>query len=613
MRRILPVLFFGLLVVVFRQPSLASEENVAPGERASLDFLYINANAGAAAGGHSALRLGNFVFHYQFFPDSTFLLVREPWGSFRFLYNELHNRTIATATLPLTADVVAKIRAHFTEILVQQNQFFTQRQDNDAEQTFFKELLAGNRFMAIPILGFFHREGGGVLENRVLETIESRLGAGALNRALILAEAQLQTSLERLGRGEFSARDLREVVSLNQALHVLIEGKGLVKNALIPALETEQDLSAEEKKLLESYAESQLVAIAELLRSSRPDRGEAILLHIVRYYALRSSVAAGRLLSLDPFYDGVRRVELSPAEVFGCQVRGLQRDLLQQVQRRRDLFFQEDRHPEIAYSLLETSRAKAWELLRVGPERREVRVLTRVTLPSRPGLVALPQLVMDRAQLENRLRNLGVNGERQQEVQELNYSYNLFHRNCATELLRSLNGSFRSPEAGTAALGGWLEASDGLVFIPFLFFEEAVTAYDLAPGALLPGRRLRNLEDLYNTENDLLVWLRESNTLSSTLYQARSRDTPFFFFTDDALLLRPLLGLVNVAYGAGHTLFGVVEMPFDGGSHLQQSLRGIFYSLPEMAFGNIRKGSYAVGKTEEDGRDVILDNGPTSL
>ncbi len=613
MRCILPVLFFGLLVVVFRPPALAAEGRIAPGERLAIDFLYINANAGEAAGGHTALRLGDFVFHYQFFPDSTFLLVREPWDSFRFLYNELHNRTIAVASLPLTADVVATIRAHFTEILAEQNQFFSKQQDRDAEQTFFRELLAGNTLMEVPDLGFFRRVGTGGSENSLHKGIESRLGAGALSRALALSRSQLQRSLEQLGRGELSARDLLEAVSLNQALQVLLEGRGLVENALIPALDTEQDLSAEEERLLESFAKSQLAAIAELLQSSRPDRGEAILLLTARYYALRSSLAAGRLLSLDPFFDGVRRVELTPEEVSGNQVRGLQRDLLQQVKRRRALFFREDRHPEIAYSLLETSRARAWELLRVGHECREVRMLSSVTLPSRPGLVALPQFAMDRPHLEKGLRKLRLKGERQQEVQKQDYSYNLFNRNCATELIRSLNGSFSSPEVGKAALGGWLEADDTLVFIPFMFFKEALTAYDLDSGALLQGRRLRNLEALYDTEDDLLVWLRESNTLSSTLYQVRSKDTPFLFFTDDALLLRPLLGLVNVAYGAAHTLFGVLETPFDGGSHLQQSLRGIFYSLPELAFANIRKGSYAVGVMAGDDGATILGNAPTSL
>jgi hypothetical protein len=89
--------------------------------------------------------------------------------------------------------------------------------------------------------------------------------------------------------------------------------------------------------------------------------------------------------------------------------------------------------------------------------------------------------------------------------------------------------------------------------------------------------------------------LRESNTLSSTLYESRSKDTPFLFFTDDSLLLRPLLGALNVGYAALYGVAGIVRLPFDNGVSFNQAARGAFYSLPELAFGNIRKGSYSTG------------------
>ena len=50
-----------------------------------LEILYVNANVGAAAGGHVGLRLDDDVFHYQFYPDERFLLVREGWDSFRLV------------------------------------------------------------------------------------------------------------------------------------------------------------------------------------------------------------------------------------------------------------------------------------------------------------------------------------------------------------------------------------------------------------------------------------------------------------------------------------------------------------------------------------------------
>jgi len=33
-------------------------------------------------------------------------------------------------------------------------------------------------------------------------------------------------------------------------------------------------------------------------------------------------------------------------------------------------------------------------------------------------------------------------------------------------------------------------------------------------------------------------------------------------------------------------------MPIDGGERFYQGLRGMFYSIPELFFSNIRKGTY---------------------
>ena len=54
---------------------------------------------------------------------------------------------------------------------------------------------------------------------------------------------------------------------------------------------------------------------------------------------------------------------------------------------------------------------------------------------------------------------------------------------------------------------------------------------------------------MYAEENDIKVYLRESNTLSSTIYRRNGRDSFFLFFTDDALPVRPIYGALNVAAG----------------------------------------------------------------
>lgn len=585
-----------LLCILWPSCQLSAAEVTERQGGVSIDFLYINANAGEAAGGHSALRLGDAVFHYQFFPDSTFLLVREPWDSFRFLYNDLHNRSIAIAALPLELSVTTRIRNHFAELLADQEQFFNGLEQLRQEKQFVQGLLAGRTEVPVDSLGFFSSTRRAVSQSDLPKYIGEVLGAEFLEAALAEVEEELQETVALMNLGSRPGSGFREIIALREALRVLLENRALSEDALILTMEEEAPLDFSELKLLKQFGDSLARSLVELLQSRRPDRGTVILLQTARFLAVQCSLETGRLLTLDPFFDNVREVTLTDEDIEDGRLSDLQKGLLEQTHRRRELFFQEGRHPEIAYSLMETSRARAWELLRVNDGRRRVRILAKVTLPTRPGIVTIDTLQPVRASIEETIDLLEVELAEQRKKREELYGYNLFTRNCATELIRSLNSTFADPESGQSALGGWMEADSGLAFIPFLFYEQSVKAFSLRDEQFLQARRLRNLETLYAEESDLLVWLRESNTISSTLYQPRSKDTPFLFFTDDSLLLRPFLGLMNVAYGVVHGVAGLVMLPLNGSENLNQALRGIFYSLPELTFGNIRKGSYSIGE-----------------
>lgn len=597
MRQLLCIVVFLGVALWLSGQSLASEATMEAGET-SIDFLYVNANAGEAAGGHSALRLGDAVFHYQFFPDSTFLLVRDSWDSFRFLYNDLHNRSIAIAALPLNLPATVQVRNHFTELLAIQEQFFNDLEWLRREERFLQRLVAGESEISVESLGFFRRKQVSGIEVGLVEQIERVLSVGFLQKAVVEAEEDLQLAVSKVNGGEMRGDIFLETLTLYEALRVLVEGRVLEEGALLCAMKVEQALSPDEKKILGKFSDHLAKAIVQLLQSARPDRGAVILLQTARYQAVQHSLATGQLLTLDPFFDGVRVVALTDEDIADRRLAGLQTGMLNQSVKRRKLFFKEEHHPEIAYSLMETSRAMAWELLQVNDTSRQVRILAKATVPTRPGIVNVTTLHVDRIHLQGKIKLIEEQIAEQHKKSEELYGYNLFTRNCATELIRSLNSTFPDAQSGEKTLGGWLEPDSGLAFIPFLFYEQSLHAFSIQDEEFLQARRLRNLDTMYSKESDLLVWLRESNTLSSTLYQSRSKDTPFLFFTDDSFVLRPVLGLANVAYGAVHGVAGIAAFPFDGGAHLNQALRGIFYSLPELAFGNIRKGSYPVGESE---------------
>jgi hypothetical protein len=73
---------------------------------------------------------------------------------------------------------------------------------------------------------------------------------------------------------------------------------------------------------------------------------------------------------------------------------------------------------------------------------------------------------------------------------------------------------------------------------------------------------------------------------------ARGASRGFLFFTDDTVAARPVLGALNLVAGIGVAAAGLAMLPVDRGDLLKSGLRGVLFSLPELAFFNIRKGSF---------------------
>ena len=130
-----------------------------------------------------------------------------------------------------------------------------------------------------------------------------------------------------------------------------------------------------------------------------------------------------------------------------------------------------------------------------------------------------------------------------------------------------------------------------LNFIPAAAAVSVRESYAVSETIELPSYRLAALARMYRRENPVRVYLRESNTVTSTLYQRNPDDSAFLFFTDDATVTRPILGAVNLVTGLGVSAVGLFMVGVDGGDTLRAGLRGMLFSLPELIFFNIRKGS----------------------
>ena len=71
------------------------------------------------------------------------------------------------------------------------------------------------------------------------------------------------------------------------------------------------------------------------------------------------------------------------------------------------------------------------------------------------------------------------------------------------------------------------------------------------------------------------------------------------------MVTRPVFGAVNLVTGVAASAVGLVTAPFDRGKRLRAGLRGAFFSLPELVFQNIRKGSFQyVGQAAATDPDI---------
>ena len=552
-----------------------------------LDFIYVNANTGEAAGGHSAIRLGSTVFHYQFFPGGLFLLTRDSWSNFKYIYNELSNRSVERASLCLTPPVFSRLKAHFTDLLIAQEQDLLQLQEARSDFCFARQLCSRASEVELESAGLFDglsAQDPGMLEIR--DELARELGAGMVRDRIMLLRKQISGLLSgQAGKKNISVSQLRALFLEQHFFSLVLQGASLAEDAVFVLPESKK-LSLEEREKLSAYRLHLLKSIVRLCRSNRQDRAEDLLLQAARYLVVTRSIAERRICTLDPF-SGLavphqpEQKEDVEAEYFTLQQEG---------RLARKAFFLSGSHKDVAYAWLETILGRLHEVRNGLVHGTQIRTEPGVLLPSRSGRISASWLPparkgLDLSAIERRVEDLNADVESKR-------GYDLFRRNCATELLRNVNSAFSDAGTGREDLGGWLVPDQGLVFIPAVLQDLITQKFPVVQRQVLLSHRLQKMEKLFEQENDMVVWLRESNVFSSTLYIPRLQDSAFLFFTDNALLMRPVLGLANMVWAALYGVGGFFTLPEDGGERIWQGARGVFYSMPEIFFGNIRKGTY---------------------
>ncbi len=570
-------------------------------------MIYIESNSGGSSGGHLALRTGDFVFHFQQYPDGFFRLKRDRWKHFRFVYNDIENRSIFLAQTPVTEQQYRLINRHFARFILAQDRNFQNLAILERDFRFRKSPEKESPFLEIEAAGLFQRCKGAVSSPSTAmvdlrDEVFRRFGKGFLEKEKVRLEGQIKRlALDRpaahvLPRDRMDfvpivrtpLQELSELLELKAAFDVLEKAEPVREDVLMEI----EGISPCFRCVLRSFKGKLESSVIALFSSNRPDRGRVLLLQMARFQAVSRSIARGHLFVLDPFHEECPRV--SP-DVF-MEDRDAMEGLLADMKGR--LLGMEKRMcaagivDEPSYNALENLAARCRELQKGLQNREYVRISDEIEIPCRKGTIELSETVWKQGRKQKSLEESRKHYNKYRQRLESLYQYDLITSNCVTRLTDEVRASL--PQGH---LKDVLEADFSVAkaanFVPFRFFDYWVSWAGAERVIFLPSFRRRKLAGLYRKGCRLKVYLREFNTLTSSIYSPNPADTSFLVFTDDIFFARPLFGAANIAWGLFTAAAGLVTAPFDHARRIRQGLWGVIYSLPEVVFSNIRKGSFS--------------------
>jgi len=612
-------LLIGFILIrqmFFLRPVLA--EGISPPPSPPFQFIYIDANVGGSSGGHSALRISNTIYHFQYFPDGLFKLVRERWPYFRYIYNDLENRTLYVAHIHIENRDLQRLQEYLDRYYLIQEAHMARLGELSADTKLLNDLSRGRFQMSVNGAGLFSfdtptNEIGTQLRSAIIDTY----GKNYLKCAIETLDRELSkiplvvSSVEPININNDVYPPPVKSISKKYAENRLKRTALWVLDRALPVRKIEltdmdhfirpgdrKGLTKNERNKLSDYAETLKASVIHLPTSSRPDWGYPLLLANARYQAVMWSLKQNRLYLLDPFPESAKSVSPQTLEENPTVTAKLaDRAWRKYWDIRRSAFagqsLDEPALNERAYNRLEEGAGRFAELEKGRLTGNTIRVAYGRLIPSRPGMTPLPAPSLPQQPINQSLGEAHLNQNIYNDQLKRCYPYNLINYNCATELIRNINAPFRSQRRVTGALGGEIVPGKDFGFIPFRLFDLVKDRFRITKVDVLPGYRKRLLRrTAQNEPENTGLYFRECNTLTSTLYHGAAGDTPFLFFTDDVVWIRPVYGAINGAYGLITAALGIFTLPLDGGDLSLAGLKGTLYSLPELFFFNIRKGSF---------------------
>ena len=568
----------------------------------TVSILYIESNTGDSSGGHAAVKIGDDVFHFQHGEEGLLLLHRDKWDPFRFYYNDLGNRTMYQAGLSLPPGAAEKVHECFIRLLIEQEGRLSTLHNLRQDQSLLNAFKNGDEPGGIKGAGFFlhGNNSGGHAADILRQEIAQRFGAEFLS-ATRDELAQKLSHLPDAGPDQaFTLTPYREQLELFEAVSVLEARRGVNPAALISVpcghgnVKTCR-LTPRETESLKQWAAFFKKSVFTLLESRRPDRGFPLMLATARFLAVQRSIEHGVLFVLDSF--PVDAATVNPVLEAGSRktLEEVSDRARKRLDEQRVRLFSKKNIDEARWCGFENMASRWSEFMACVHGKERMRVYSGISVPNRPGIVELPSPPPQfkvKVMLETVSRSFSISlSEFQQDT-----GYNLINRNCVTELFRVISDALSGEQChdGIPCLSPeQKEAMDSMSFIPWRMFQQVSDTLPTKDIICYPSWRQRQLSSMYSKEDPVTVYLRECNTITSSIYQDGRQDSAFLLFTEEHIIPRPLFGAINIAWSLPRTCLGLITWPVDSGYMLKSGAMGTLFSLPELLFVNIRKGSFS--------------------
>jgi hypothetical protein len=569
-----------------------------------VDYLYLEANEGGSSGGHAAIRLDDVTYHFQHEPGGIIRLQRDDSEHFRYAYGVLENRTIHVSRVAVPEAAYADVRHRFGERYLIERRLFDERDALREDRDLIALLLAhrpggGTATVALRGAGFFFPDDGASppspTARALLRRVRETYGPDAIARRIDEVKIELARLAPAAGdaptpevTGSYPhfaypfSRHYSDLLGGLAALAALERALPVRAVARWESASAGLELDAAERHALRAFADRLEDQLVRLLRSERADWGYPFLVGMARLAVLDESERTGRLVLLDAFPPRSEVIRWSSLRENRDAARELLGDAREDLARVRGHLRSEAPLDERGYAEVEDAGNRVLELETALAEERDVRVSAGPLVPSREA--AWPVAIVPDVTEDDLVRARAAETRFSARL-ERRYAYDLVSHNCVSEI-------FRTVGSAATGLGREIGGPWSFDFIPFLSVRSVNGAWNVVERTTLSSYRRARLDEMYRRENPLRAWLRECNTVTSTIYRRNADDSFFVLFTDDVVATRPLFGAVNVAAAVVAGLAGVALLPADHGHALVSGLRGAVFSLPELAFVNLRKGSF---------------------